>query len=244
MLMNVAQGFGKSALAVGKNAVSLAATLTTVFVLTVLLLLEGPKLRAGILARMRPERAARCIRVAAEVRRSVAGYVLGNLLTSVIAGTVVFVTLLIVGVPFAPVWGLWVALVDFLPIVGGALAGIPTILFAFGHSVPAGIVTLMVFVVYTQVENHILNPLVMSKTVRISPLLVLISVLAGYSIGSWIGGLFGGFVACLLAIPSAAAIQILGREARWATADHGTTGRTGIDQETESGSGTRLSVAS
>jgi predicted PurR-regulated permease PerM len=244
MLMNVAQGFGKSALAVGKNAVSLAATLTTVFVLTVLLLLEGPKLRAGILARMRPERAARCIRVAAEVRRSVAGYVLGNLLTSVIAGTVVFVTLLIVGVPFAPVWGLWVAVVDFLPIVGGALAGIPTILFAFGHSVPAGIVTLVVFVVYTQVENHILNPLVMSKTVRISPLLVLISVLAGYSIGSWIGGLFGGFVACLLAIPSAAAIQILGREARWATADHGTTGMTGIDQETESGSGTRLPVAS
>jgi predicted PurR-regulated permease PerM len=135
-------------------------------------------------------------------------------------------------------------LVDFLPIIGGALAGIPTILFAFSHSVPAGIVTLVVFVVYTQVENHILNPLVMSKTVRISPLLVLISVLAGYSIGSWIGGLFGGFVACLLAIPIAAAIQILGREARRATADHGTTGMTGIDQETESGSGTRLSVAS
>ena len=244
MLMNVAQGFGKSALAVGKNAVSLAATLTTVFALTVLLLLEGPKLRAGILARMRPERAARCLGVATEVRRSVAGYVLGNLLTSVIAGTVVLVTLLIAGVPFAPVWGLWVAVVDFLPIVGGALAGIPTILFAFGHSVPAGIVTLVVFVAYTQVENHILNPLVMSKTVRISPLLVFISVLAGYSIGSWIGGLFGGFVACLLAIPSAAAIQILGRELRRATADHDTAGMAGIDQEAASGSGTRVPVTS
>jgi predicted PurR-regulated permease PerM len=243
-LMNEAQGLGKSALALGKNAVSLAATLTTVFALTILLLLEGPKLRSGILARMRPERAARCVGVAAEVRRSVAGYVLGNLLTSVIAGTVVFVTLLIVGVPFAPVWGFWVAVVDFLPIIGGALAGIPTILFAFGHSVPAGIVTLVVFVVYTQVENHILNPLVMSKTVRISPLLVFISVLAGYSLGSWIGGLFGGFVACLLAIPSAAAIQILGREARWATADHGTTGLAGIDRVAASDSSTRVSVTS
>ena len=230
-LMNMAPAFGRSALAVGKSAVSLAATLTTVFMLTVLLLLEGPKLRAGILARMPPERAARCVEVAAEVRRTVAGYVVGNLLTSAIAGTVVLVTLLIVGVPFAPVWGLWVALVDFLPIVGGALAGIPTILFAFGHSVTAGIVTLVVFIVYTQIENHILNPLVMSRTVKISPLLVLVSVVAGYSIGSWVGGLFGGFVAGLLAIPSAGAIQILGREAWRATAGHVSSGMAGIDQE-------------
>ena len=221
MLMNVVQGFGKSALAVGKNAVSLAATLTTVFMLTLLLLLEGPKLRSGILARMSPERAARCVRLAAEVRQSVVGYVVGNLATSAIAGIVVLVTLLAEGVPFAPVWALWVALVDFLPIVGGALAGIPVILFAFGHSVPAGIVTLVVFILYTQVENHILNPLIMSRTVRISPLLVLLSVLAGYSIGSWIGGLFGGFVGCLLAIPCAGAIQVLGREAWRVTAGHG-----------------------
>jgi predicted PurR-regulated permease PerM len=244
MLINDAQAFGKSALAVGRSAVSLAVSLTTVFMLTLLLLLEGPKLRSAILARMQPERAARCAGVAAEVRRSVAGYVVGNLLTSAIAGTVVLVTLLIVGVPFAPVWGLWVALVDFLPIIGGALAGIPTVLFAFGHSVPAGIVTLVVFVVYTQIENHILNPLIMSRTVKISPLLVLLSVLAGYSIGSWIGGLFGGFVAGLLAIPSAAAIQILGREARRATAGYGTAGMAGIDQEVASGSGTRVSVTS
>jgi predicted PurR-regulated permease PerM len=229
LLMNVAQGFGKSALAVGKSAVSLAATLTTVFMLTVLLLLEGPKLRSGILARMRPERAARYVEVAAEVRRSVAGYVVGNLLTSAIAGTVVFVTLLIAGVPFAPVWGLWVALVDFLPIVGGALAGIPTILFAFGHSPTAGIATLVVFIVYTQFENHILNPLVMSRTVKISPLLVFISVVAGYSIGSWIGGLFGGFVACLLAIPCAGAVQVLGKEAWRATAGPGQAKMTGIE---------------
>jgi hypothetical protein len=53
----------------------------------------------------------------------------------------------------------------------------------------------------------------MSRTVKISPLFVLLSVLVGYSIGSWIGGLFGGFAAGLLAIPSAGAIQILGREA-------------------------------
>ena len=58
-----------------------------------------------------------------------------------------------------------------------------------------------------------LNPIVMSKTVRISPLLVLISVLVGASLGSLVGGLFGGFVAALLAIPAASALQVIVREA-------------------------------
>ena len=150
---------------------------------------------------------------AAEVNRSVVGYMLGNFLTSIICGLVVFVTLIIVGVPYPVLWALWVALVDFLPMIGGALAGIPTVLFAALHSLTAGIVTLVVFLVYTQIENHILNPVIMSKTVRISPLLVLLSVLIGASIGSWIGGLFGGFVAALLAIPAAGAFQVVVREA-------------------------------
>ena len=143
----------------------------------------------------------------------------GNLLTSLIAGTVVFVTLQILGVPFPLLWGLWVALVDFLPMIGGALAGIPTVLFAFiAGGLTAGIVTAVVFAVYTQIENHVLNPVVMSKTVRINPLLVFIAVLAGASIGSLIGGIFGGFVAALLAIPTAGALQVLVKEVWQATA--------------------------
>jgi predicted PurR-regulated permease PerM len=111
-----------------------------------------------------------------------------------------------------------VALVDFLPMIGGALAGIPVVLFGFTHSVTAGIVTAIVFLVYTQVENHVLNPLIMSRTVRINPLLVLVSILVGASIGSWVGGLFGGFVAALLAIPVAGALQVIVREVWQSTA--------------------------
>ena len=130
-----------------------------------------------------------------------------------------FVTLQILGVPFPLLWGLWVALVDFLPMIGGALAGIPTVLFAFtAGGFTAGIVTAVVFAVYTQIENHVLNPVVMSKTVRINPLLVFIAVLAGASIGSLIGGIFGGFVAALLAIPTAGALQVLVKEVWQATA--------------------------
>jgi predicted PurR-regulated permease PerM len=211
-LISFGQGLAKPALTLGKGALSLIISMLTIFILVLLLLLEATKMRRAILGMMAPERAQRYSRMAREVNRSVTGYMLGNFLTSIIAGLVVFVTLMIVGVPFPVLWALWVALVDFLPMIGGALAGIPTILFAFTHSTTAGVVTLVVFLVYTQVENHILNPVIMSRTVRVNPLLVLLSILVGASLGSWIGGVFGAFVAALLAIPAAGALQVLTRE--------------------------------
>ncbi len=203
-LVSYAQSLSKPALTIGKGALSLVIELATIFILVLLLLLEGPKMRRWILGQMTPARAGAVTRLSAEVNRAVAGYMLGNLLTSLIAGIVVFVTLMTLGVPYPLLWGLWVALVDFLPMIGGALAGIPTVL--------------VVFLVYTQTENHILNPVIMSKTVKINPLLVLIAVLVGASLGSLVGGLFGGFVAALLAIPLAGALQVLVREAWQATA--------------------------
>jgi len=208
----------RPALTFGKGAVSMLATLVTVAALALLLLLEGPLMRRNLLGLMSPRRAARYTRVAHEINQSVTGYVLGDLLTSLIAGVVVFVALAATGVPFPLLWALWVALVDFLPMVGGALAGIPTVLFAAGHSLTAGIVTAAVFVGYQQLENHVLNPVVMSRTVKVNPLLVLVSILIGSSIGDWFGGYFGAFVAALLSIPAAAALQVVVREIWRATA--------------------------
>jgi predicted PurR-regulated permease PerM len=221
-LVDFGKGLASPALSVGKGAFSLVIALLTIFVLTVLLLVEGPRMREVLLGNMSPARAERYSQIAREVNRGVTGYMLGNILTSIIAGTVVFVTLLIVGVPFPFLWALWVALVDFLPMIGGALAGIPTVLFATAHSLTAGIVTLVVFLVYTQVENHVLNPVIMSRTVKVNPLLVLLSILVGASIGSWIGGIFGAFVAALLSIPAAGAIQVLVREIWLSTAPRST----------------------
>ncbi|HVT71149.1 MAG TPA: AI-2E family transporter [Trebonia sp.] len=212
-LVTFAQDLSQPAITFGKGAISLLLELTTIFVLVMLLLLEGPKMRRGILSLLSPRQAREVSAVAAEVNRAVVGYMLGNFLTSVICGMVVFVTLVSLGVPFPVLAALWVALVDFLPMIGGALAGIPIVLFAATQSLTAGVVTLIVFMTYTQFENHVLNPVVMSKTVRISPLLVLISVLVGASVGDWVGGLFGGFVAGLLAIPAAGALQVIVRQA-------------------------------
>jgi predicted PurR-regulated permease PerM len=143
-----------------------------------------------------------------QVSQSITGYAFGNLLTSLIAGLVVFVTLTVLGVPFPLLWALWVALVDFLPMTGGALAGTPTVLFALGHSLTAGIVTAAAFIACQQIENHVLNPVIMSRTVNVNPLLVLLSILVGTSIGGWLGG----FVAALISIPAAGALQVIARE--------------------------------
>jgi predicted PurR-regulated permease PerM len=208
-LVTYGRDLATPALSLGAGAVSIVFELFTIFVLTVLLMLEGPKMRSSALGMMTPARAARVSEVAGDVNRSVTGFMLGNFATSLIAGLVVLITLMALGVPFPFLLALWVGLVDFLPMIGGALAGIPVVLFAFTHSLSAGIVTLVVFLIYTQVENHILNPVIMSRTVRINPLIVLVSILVGASIGNWIGGFFGGFVAALLSIPAAGAVQII-----------------------------------
>src|SRR5260370_20510282 len=100
----------KPALNVGKGAASLLATLATIFALVVLFLLEGPKMRRGLLDLMARDRAEYYKRVAGEISRSATGYAFGDFLTSLIAGVVVFVTLTILGVPFPLLWALWVAL--------------------------------------------------------------------------------------------------------------------------------------
>jgi predicted PurR-regulated permease PerM len=211
-LQSLGTTLARPALTVGKGAVSMLATLGTIFALLVLFLLEGPKMGRWLLELMPPDRAAYGRRIAGEISQSVTGYAFGNLLTSLIAGLVVFVTLTVLGVPFPLLWAVWVALVDFLPMIGGALAGIPTVLFALGHSLTAGIVTAAAFIAYQQIENHVLNPVVMSRTVKINPLLVLLSILVGTSIGDWVGGFFGSFVAALLSIPVAGALQVIARE--------------------------------
>jgi predicted PurR-regulated permease PerM len=228
-LVSFAEGLGKPALALGKGAFVILGELAATFAFVILLLVEAPKIRAGLLRIMAPERAARYSEIGTKVSKSISGFVLGDFLTSLIAGLVIFVTFTVLGVPYPLLFGLWVALVDFLPTIGGALAGIPTVLFALTHSLSAGVITAVVFLVYTFVENHVLNPVVMSRTVRINPLVVFLAVLVGADIGSWIGGLFGAFVAVLLAVPIAASIQVVIVEIWKATEQDGAGGGDGAE---------------
>ena len=131
-----------------------------------------------------------------------------------IAGVISGVTLAILGVPFALLLGVFVALVDLLPLVGGLLAGVPVVVIAAIHSVPAGIVMLIVFLAYQQIENHVLNPIIMSKTVRLNPFWVLLAVLVAASLGGRIAGGLGAFVGALVGIPIGGVVQVVVRELR------------------------------
>jgi predicted PurR-regulated permease PerM len=211
-LVSLAKGLSKPALALGKGAATLMLVLVTMFAFVVLLLIEGPKIRRASFGMMSTKNRDWVTRVGHQISKAALGYMLGSFFMSAIAGVVIFITLLCLSVPFAILFALWVAIVDFIPQIGGALAGIPTILFAVVHSLTAGIITAIVFLVYTLVENHVLNPIIMSKTVKINPLTVFVAILVGAELGAWLGGIFGGFVGILLAVPTAATIHVLFRE--------------------------------
>ncbi|MGH9123194.1 MAG: AI-2E family transporter [Acidimicrobiales bacterium] len=195
---------GGPALSAAKTVLTGLGSLVVLLIMTFLILLEGPSAVRALLRLMPPRHGRRVRHIMDDIARSVTGYVLGNFATSVIAGVVCGTTLILLHVPFAVVFGVWVAMVDLLPLVGGLLAGVPTVAFAFLYSPTAGIITLIVFLVYQQVENHLLNPVIMSRTVKLNPLWVLLSVLAGAELA--------GIVGALLAIPAAGTIHVIARD--------------------------------
>jgi predicted PurR-regulated permease PerM len=203
-----------TAFSVGAAAVSTLVTIGSIAVLTLFSMLEAPRLWHGFLRLFQPATAMRLDRVVNESIRSVTGYMLGNFLTSVIAGVIMGISLAVLGVPFALLLGFFVALVDLLPLVGGLLAGVPVVVIAAIHSIPAGIVMLVIFLTYQQIENHILNPVIMSRTVRLNPFWVLLAVLVGAALGGRIGSALGTFVGALIGIPVGGALQVFIREIR------------------------------
>ncbi|MGH9172328.1 MAG: AI-2E family transporter [Acidimicrobiales bacterium] len=211
-LQTAVSKLSKPALAVGKTVVSGVASVLTVVFVTFFILLDAPRMVRTALDRLSPARSQRVRAVLDEVGSAVVGFVLANILTSIVAGVVTGITLYLVGVPFWQVLALWVALVDFLPMVGGLLAGVPVVLIAFLHSVPAGVIVLAVFLLYQETENHVLNPMIMSRTVRLNPLGVLLAVLVGAQLGDLIGSVLGALLGALVAVPAACAVQVIGRD--------------------------------
>ena len=178
--------------------------LLTILVLSFLMLLQAPHIIGSFVGLLSPKHAVQVRRIGQDCARAVTGYMAGNLLISVIAGVSTWIFLLIVKVPFAGVLGLWVGFADLLPLVGATIGAIPTIAIAFLHSTGAGVAMLIFYIVYQQFENHLLQPLVMSRTVKLNALLVLLSVLVGVELA--------GFVGALLAIPGAGVIQVVVRD--------------------------------
>jgi predicted PurR-regulated permease PerM len=188
----------------GRVATGVAGAITVMF-LTLFLMLELPGLSRTALMFLPPDQAERARRLSAEVQRNVGGYVAGNLIISLIAGAVTYISLAVLGVPYALALALLMAFFDLIPLVGATVGALAAIGVAFAtQGVTAGIIMIVVNVVYQQVENHVLQPVVYRRTVQLSSFVILVAVLLG-------GAILGVFGA-LIAIPVAGSIQLIARD--------------------------------
>ena len=194
-------GLSNTALAVTKGVITAVIATLTIAFLTLFMLLEGPAWMERIYGLLPEEKQPRWRSIGQEIYRTIGGYVTGNLAISLIAGITSTAALLILGVPFAIALGLVVAILDLIPLAGATIAAILVTTVAFLDSTTSGIIMLIFFVVYQQLENHVLQPVVYGRTVQLSPLVVLISVLIGAEIA--------GVIGALAAIPVAGTIQVI-----------------------------------
>ena len=181
--------------------------IVTVLVLTVYFLANLPGIRR-VLYRMVPaSRRGRTRELGDEISVRVGGYVIGNLLTSVIAGLGTFVFLEIVGVPYAAALGVLVAVLDLIPVVGSTIGGILVTLVALTVSTTVAIASLVFYIAYRLLEDYLLVPRVMNRTVEVPPVLTIVALL--------IGGSLAGIIGAFLAIPTAAAVQLIITRVVW-----------------------------
>jgi predicted PurR-regulated permease PerM len=133
--------------------------------------------------------------------RSFGRYAAGSALVALLNGTVVTVIALALGIPVAPLLGLWAMLWNFVPQIGGFVGGAPLVLLGFTKSPLSGVVAFVAFIAYQNVENHLIQPLVIGKAVRLSPFSIMICVLSG--------GAVGGVIGAVLATPLVGAVKVI-----------------------------------
>jgi predicted PurR-regulated permease PerM len=194
-------GLSGTAVAVTKGVITAVFATVTIAFLTLFMLLEGPVWIERLYSLLPEEKQPRWRAIGRDIYRTFGGYVTGNLAISLIAGITSTAALLILGVPFAIALGLVVAILDLIPLAGATIAAILVTTVAFLDSTTSGIIMLIFFVIYQQLENQVLQPVVYGRTVRLSPLVVLIAVLIGAEIA--------GVIGALAAIPVAGTIQVL-----------------------------------
>ena len=197
-------GLSSTALSVTASVVNAVVAILTITFLTLFMLLEGPAWVERIYGLLPEQTQPRWRKVGGDVYRTVGGYVTGNLAISLVAGVTSTAVLLILDVQYAVALGLLVAILDLIPLAGATIAAILVSTVGFLDSTRTGIILLIFFLAYQQFENHVLQPLVYGRTVRLSPLVVLVAVLMGAELA--------GVVGALGAIPIAGTIQVVIRD--------------------------------
>ena len=170
-----------------------------VLVTTVAVLLDGDAIVRRARRLVPPTRRQRADDVGRIVYRSVARYFAGSLTVALLNGTVILTTGLILGVPLAPLAGIWAAITNLIPQIGGLLGGAFFVLLAFSQGPLTGVIALAVFLAYQQLENHIIQPTIIGRAVNLSPPTTMLAAL--------IGGAAAGVPGALVATPLLGAVK-------------------------------------
>ncbi len=179
--------------------------LFSILVITFFLVKDGQRLLEFLYRQAPPEGARRLRKIATDISDAVAGYVFGNFVISVLAGLVTYITLEILGIPFAVPLAILFGFFDLIPLVGATLGGILVGIVVGLVDFPVGlIVWAAVLILYQQVENNLIQPYVYGRAVQLHPLIVIGAIL--------IGAALLGVLGALMAIPAAAAVQAVVRD--------------------------------
>lgn len=201
-------GSGGSALnavvSAGTAVFGAVADVLIVIVLTVYFLVDMPRIRTALYRLVPHSRRPRAILIGDEVFAKVGAYVLGNVLISIITGIATFIWLMAFEVPYPLLLAIFVAVLDLVPVVGSTIAGVVAAAVALTVSLPVCIATIAFFIVFRVAEDYLLVPKIIGRAVKVPPLITVIAVL--------IGGTLLGIIGALVAIPIAAALQLLTQE--------------------------------
>jgi predicted PurR-regulated permease PerM len=202
-------GITTASLAVARGVVSFVVGVVTITFLTIFMLIEGPRIARRFRDALPEHLKPRWDRVGGDIYRTVGGYVGGNLAISLIAGIGAAIVFFVLGSSYAIALAVVVAILDLIPLAGATLAAIIVSTVAFIElGWVKGVIVIGFFILYQQLENHILQPVIYGRTVQLSPLTVLIAIL--------IGAELVGILGALAAIPVAGIIQAIIRElVRW-----------------------------
>ena len=188
----------------GQIVISTLSSMLLVAVMTVYFLIGMPQTKLFLYHLVPHSRRTRVVLLGDEIFTKVGGYVLGNVITSFIAGAGTFLWMLAWGIPYPALLGLLVFLLDLIPIIGSMVGGVIVTLVALTVSLPVAIATLVFYAGYKLAEDYLLVPRIIGHTVKVAPLGGMVAIV--------LGGVVMGIVGALIALPVAAAIQLLLQE--------------------------------
>jgi predicted PurR-regulated permease PerM len=179
----------------------------TILILSIFMVAGGDRWATAFVNSQPAERRDRVERALRHIADAIGNYVAGALLQATIAGVTTFIVLTILGAPFAAPLALVVAFFDLIPVVGATIAAVLIAIVMIFVNFPVALIIWVVWAIaYQQIENYVIQPQIQRRAVEVEPFVVLVAVL----FGSTLFGILGA----ILAIPTAATLQIVWREYR------------------------------